>query len=130
MASSFSSQIPGIIYLITKLNPSSVLDVGKGFRKYAFLIHEYIGIDNKKKIDNTLTLKQLSSMKVDAVEIDKDLMLPYLEDLYEHIYFGDIKTIYAGLPKYDLVLMIDTIEHIEKVDAINILKYFLKKGTN
>lgn len=129
MASSFSSQIPSIIHLITKVNPSSVLDIGKGFGKYGFLIHEYVGIDNKKKIDHTLTLSQLSSIKIEAVEVDEDLMLPHLKDLYNNIYFGDVRKIYATLPKYDLVLMIDIIEHISKDDAKAILKHFLSNGS-
>ena len=93
MASSFPAQIPGIIHIIRKLNPASVLDIGKGFGKYGFLIHEYAGIDNKKRIDGSLTLKELSSINIDVVEADEDLMLPYLKDIYSNIYFGDVTKI-------------------------------------
>lgn len=128
MASSFSAQIPGIIHLIGKLNPASVLDIGKGFGKYGFLIHEYAGIDNKKRIDHSLTLKELSSINIDAVEADEDLMLPYLKDIYNNIYFGDVTKIFSTLPNYDLILMIDIIEHLDKNDAFAVLKYFLKNN--
>ena len=130
MASSFFSQIPGIIHLITKLKPLSVLDIGKGFGKYGFLIHEYLGIDNKKKINNLKTLNELSSIKIDAVEVDEDLMLPYLSAIYNKIYFGDITKMYTDLPKYELIIMIDIIEHINKEDALSILRKSLAQGTN
>ena len=41
MASSFVSQIPVVVYLLQRLAPTSMLDIGKGFGKYGFLAHEY-----------------------------------------------------------------------------------------
>ena len=43
MASSFLSQIPTIIYLISQIKPKSILDIGKGFGNIVYLIHEYYG---------------------------------------------------------------------------------------
>lgn len=128
MASSFFSQIPVIIYLIKKLNPEKVLDVGKGFGKYGFLIHEYVGIETNKKIDKSLTLLQQSKVVIDAVEVDEDLMLPHLNHIYNEIYIGSIFDIYKNLGHYDLILMIDVIEHLDKEEAIKMLNYFLGRG--
>ena len=50
MASSFVSQIPVIVNLVSKLKPRKIIDIGKGFGKYGFLIHEYAGIDNQKRM--------------------------------------------------------------------------------
>jgi len=127
MASSFSVQIPAIIYLIQQLRPKSILDIGKGFGKYGFLIHEYLGIDNEKKINPALSLAEQSAVKIDAIEVDEDLMLPHLSQIYSTIYFGDVFTIYKELPGYDLILMIDVIEHLNKGNALNMLRYFLEK---
>jgi 2-polyprenyl-3-methyl-5-hydroxy-6-metoxy-1,4-benzoquinol methylase len=129
MASSFASQIPAIVHLITKLNPKTVLDIGKGFGKYAFLIHEYVGINNKNKIDPTRKMKQQSNIQIDAVEVDPDLMLPHLSEVYTNIYFGDVNQLYKELPKYDVVLMIDIIEHIEKEGAVVLLKHLIGQGS-
>lgn len=129
MASSFVHQIPIIIHLVKSLNPTSVLDIGKGFGKYGFLIHEYAGVDNSKKINPNLSIKEQSRIKIDAVEIDPDLMLPHLSNLYGKVYFEDILKFYKNLPSYDLVLMIDIIEHIEKEPAINLLKFLLENGS-
>jgi len=129
MASSFINQVPTIIHLVQKLKPRSILDIGKGFGKYGFLIHEYAGIDNTKKLEPSKSLKELSKIKIDAVEVDADLMLPHLGQIYNEIYFEDILTLYPNLPTYDLVLMIDIIEHINKEAALQLLQNFLSKGS-
>ena len=70
MASSFLDQVPTIVYVLQKLDPQSVLDVGKGFGKYGFLLHEYVGIDHMKKPDPNRTLAQQSRIVIDAVEVN------------------------------------------------------------
>ena len=129
MASSFINQVPAIIQLVQKIKPGRILDVGKGFGKYGFLIHEYVGIDNARKIDAAKSLRKQSRLVIDAVEVDPDLMLPHLEEIYTSIYFGDILEIYKELPSYDLILMIDIIEHINKEAALHLLKHFLQSGS-
>lgn len=129
MASSFSSQIPSIIHLVSKIAPTSVLDIGKGFGKYGFLLHEYLGIDNTKKLDPTLSLNQQSRLRIDCVEVDPDLMLPHLNQLYNNIFFENVLKNYEKYQAYDLILMIDIIEHLEKDAAIKMLKHFLAKGS-
>ena len=128
MASSFVQQIPCIVKLLQTIKPTTILDIGKGFGKYGFLMHEYLGIDNTKKIDNTKTLAELSSIKIDAVEADTDLMLPHLPHLYNKVYFDDVTKIYKALPVYDLILMVDIIEHLEKQKAEEMIKHFLSKN--
>lgn len=129
MASSFLNQVPTIIHIIQKVKPRKIIDIGKGFGKYGFLIHEYLGIDNQKRIDPRMMLKDQSAVSIDAVEVDPDLMLPHLTHIYNKVYFGDVLKIYADLPDYDLALMIDVIEHIDKEKATEMLRYFISKGT-
>ena len=130
MASSFIDQTPAIIHLVQKLRPGKILDIGKGFGKYGFLFHEYVGIDNTKKINPAISLKEQSQIQIDAVEVDPDLMLPHLSQIYNDIYFGDVLEIYQQLPVYNLILMIDIIEHINKEGAVKLLQHFLKQGTS
>lgn len=130
MASSFVNQIPAIVHLVQKLKPSTVLDIGKGFGKYGFLIHEYAGIDNTKKLDPARSMKEQSNISIDAVEVDADLMLPHLSQFYNKVYFDNVLEIYPSLPKYDLILMIDIIEHIEKPGALEMLKQFIRQGSS
>ena len=128
MASSFSDQIPAIVHLLTKLKPKRILDIGKGFGKYGFLAHEYGGINNTKRLDPSLTLAQQSDIVIDAIEADTDLLLPHLSQIYTNIYVDDALKIYPSLPAYDLVLMIDVIEHLDKSKATELVKYFLSKN--
>lgn len=125
MASSFSAQIPPIVHLLQKLAPESVLDIGKGFGKYGFLIHEYVGINKQKKLNPLLSMVQQSHVKMDAIEVDEDLMMPHLSQFYNEVFFGDVFSIYKKLGNYDLILMVDVIEHLDKEKAIELLKYFV-----
>ena len=129
MASSFSSQIPSIVHLFLNLSPKSVLDIGKGFVKYVFLILEYIGIDDQKRFNPELTMAQQSKVHIYAIEVDKDLLLPHLSQVYNEVFADNVFEIYKILPQYDLILMIDVIEHLDKENAIAMLKYFLSKNS-
>lgn len=129
MASSFISQTPLIIYLIGKLKPKTILDIGKGFGKYGFLIHEYLGIDNTKRLNPNLTMKEQSTIKIDAIEIDEQLMLPHLNQFYNDIIQGSILEMYEQMKSYDLILMIDVVEHLDKTAALKMLKYFANNKT-
>lgn len=129
MASSFQSQISTIIHLAMKLQPKTVLDVGKGFGKYGFLLHEYIGINPHKRINPSMKMKEQSSVIIDAVDADPDLMLPHLDQLYDHVYMQDIHQNMNFQRRYDLVLMVDVIEHLKKEEAITFLKKCLAEGS-
>lgn len=129
MASSFISQAPIILYLISKIKPKTILDIGKGFGKYGFLIHEYIGIDNKNKLNPLLTMKEQSQINIDAVEIDEQLILPHLNHFYNVVITGNILEMYENMKTYDLILMIDIIEHLDKTAALKMLKFFAAKKT-
>lgn len=129
MGSSFATQIPSIIHIVQQLKPKSIIDIGKGFGKYGFLIHEYLGIPTNFRIDPLKKMCDQSSVKIDAVEVDPDLMLPHLLHFYNNIYFKNINEIYKSLPNYDLVVMIDIIEHIEMNSAIEIVKHFIDNNS-
>jgi hypothetical protein len=130
MASSFFSQIEIIIGLVWKLSPvpRRILDIGKGFGKYGFLLHEYVGIDDKKRPDPTKTLAAQSSIAIDAVESNSDYLWPHIGHIYTNVFEGRIENLYQKLHGYDLVIMIDVIEHIEKKAGFEILKHFLRDG--
>jgi len=121
------SQIPTILHLVGSLGPKKVLDIGKGFGKYGFLIHEYIGIDQKARIDPSLRLWEQSRITIDAVEIDEDLLLPHLDHIYRKVYTGSILDTYKAFEEYDLVLMVDIIEHLPKQEALEVVKFFMSR---
>lgn len=130
MASSFAEQIPVVAYVLKQLNPGSVLDIGKGFGKYGFLLHEYVGISQETSPDPNLTLKDQSSVVIDAVEIQPNYMWPHIDQFYRTVYMGDIGNLYPQLRGYDVVLMTDIIEHLERDVALRVIKHFLADGSD
>jgi hypothetical protein len=129
MASSFPNQIPLIIHIIQQCKPKTILDIGKGFGKYGFLIHEFAGIDNRQRPDPSLTLLQQSGVVVDAIDINPDYSWPHLPQIYRKVTIGDAGTIYRDLPAYDLILMTDVIEHLEKKTALEMIDSFISQGS-
>lgn len=71
-----------------------------------------------------------SRVKIDAIEVDEDLMLPHLSQFYNEVFFGNVFSIYKILGSYDLILMVDVIEHLDKEKAVELLKYFISKNAN
>jgi SAM-dependent methyltransferase len=128
LATSFATQIPTLIYLLQQLNPGTVLDIGKGFGKYGFLIHEYVGIPMTERPEPTKTLAEQSQVVIDAVEIQRDYIFPHDDHLYRHVYVGDIVELYRNLHAYDLILMADVIEHLDKPEALRVARHFLADG--
>jgi SAM-dependent methyltransferase len=129
MASSFIEQVAVVAPLLQQLAPTSVLDIGKGFGKYGFLLHECVGITEDVTPDPTRKFKDQSTVRVDGVEIQPNYMLPHMEHIYDEIHMGDITEIYPTLTGYDVVLMADVIEHLDKDKGIEVLKHFLADGS-
>jgi len=130
MASSFFDQIPTILNIMVQTRPKRLLDIGKGFGKYGFLAHEYIGIADTSKINPEKKMQEQSSIEIDAIEIDSDLLLPHLKDFYRNIFHKNVFDIYKNLNDYDLVLMIDVIEHLEKEESKKLIDHFLSTGAD
>ena len=117
------------MYVLQQLAPLSVLDIGKGFGKYGFLLHEYAGIDTKARPDPSRTLAEQSRCRVDAVESNPAYMWPHIPQLYINTVVGRIEDCYSGLPRYDVVLMLDVIEHLESASAAAIVRHFIAAGS-
>lgn len=128
MGTSYVNQIPVIVHVVQQLRPRRILDVGKGFGKYGMLLHEYVGLDPAARIDPARKLREQSRISIDAVEVDPDLMLPHLDHAYDRIHRGAIEELYRDLPRYDLVLMADVIEHVDKPAGVEVLRHFVASG--
>lgn len=99
---------PSVLWNVAEVSPASVLDVGPGWGKYAVLLREYLNDP---------------PARIDAVEA----WAPYVDDhrlraLYDDVHVGDCCGLDdATLASYELVLMVDVIEHIEKPAAVEFL---------
>lgn len=101
---------------ILKINPTSVLDIGVGFGKYGFLCREYLETWNDRVFPNQWKIQ------VDGVEIfQKYTELDHNKEIYNNIYVGDMVEVLPDLPKYDLIIAMDVIEHVSKEEGEELL---------
>jgi 2-polyprenyl-3-methyl-5-hydroxy-6-metoxy-1,4-benzoquinol methylase len=87
--------------------PKRILDVGCGYGKYGVLLREYLDPDPV----------------VDGVEAWEPYVIDHnLRGIYNNVFVMDVCKMPQGvLDTYDMVVMGDVIEHIEKEAAIDLL---------
>ncbi len=125
MPTSHFYQLNQILELIVMSRPESILDVGIGYGKYGYLCREYLELlDGRQKLDDW-------QRRIDGIEIFERYITPLQRQIYNHIYLGDALDILPGLSeKYDLVLLIDVIEHFEYAQGDRLLHLCLQQGKN
>lgn len=119
MPSSDHRQIPIVVQTYLDLHPESILDIGCGWGKYGLLAREYLR--DCPWMPNWVTVK-----KVDAVEVFDKYITDIHRKIYDNIYIGDITELEIG--EYDLILLVDVIEHIEKSKALELVENLKRKG--
>lgn len=118
MPSSASESIPYEIEFIRKNRPklSSVLDVGVGFGKGAFLIREYFDVKEKGFYQ-----PKEWQVKITGVEIYPSYLSALQKILYNQILIGDIFELLPKLGKFDLAILGDILEHFSKSQGKSLL---------
>lgn len=95
--------------LIINLNPNSILDIGAGFGKYGVLCREYLELWDGREIYDKFT------RRIDAVEAFEEYITPVHRFVYNNVYVDNVLKIIDNLKlNYDLVLLIDVLEHFDK----------------
>lgn len=105
------------------LKPMKVLDIGTGFGKYGVLCREYLDLwDGRQKYEFT--------RRIDGVEAFRGYITPLHQYVYDNIYNDNIMKLIEKLEMgYDLVLLLDVLEHFEKVQGRSLLNILLAKNT-
>jgi SAM-dependent methyltransferase len=86
----------------------SVLDIGPGYGKYGLLLREYLGAGLEY---------------VDAVEAESRYVGPRLFEIYDDVMVTDaLRLEQAVYDRYDLVLLVDVIEHFTLTDGLSLLR--------
>ena len=103
--------------LIIYTQPKNILDIGVGFGKYGFLSREYLELfDGREKLWDWKII-------IDGIEIFKDYITPLHKLVYNQIDIGNVIDILPALDKkYDLILLIDVIEHLNKGNGVALLR--------
>jgi SAM-dependent methyltransferase len=125
MPTSDPANISPIINNILRLAPlpRRVLDIGVGFGKYGALLREYLDIGMFR-----IEPEQWATV-INGVEGFEKYMNP-LWDVYNQVFIEDFRTHFKNYVGYDLVLMIDSLEHVERPLGDEILDYLTHKNKN
>jgi hypothetical protein len=125
MPTSHPNQLNQILEVFLKIRPNSVLDVGVGFGKIGVLAREYLEF-----WDGTQDYKNWRH-KIDGVEVFEHYLTPLHEFIYNNIYIGEASKVLPKLTeKYDLLLIIDVIEHFTEADGLAFLDLCFKRARN
>jgi SAM-dependent methyltransferase len=108
MPTSRFEHISDVAKLIEKLSPSTFLDVGCGFGRWGFLVREVMDINRERYAKHTWLTK------IDAVEIFPSYIVDHHRYLYDNIYISSIEAFSETMPSYDLIIIGDVIEHLDK----------------
>src|SRR5215211_2061606 len=109
--------------LIISVKPFSVLDVGSGFGKYGVLCREYLELWDGREEYKFLR-------RIDGVEVFENYITPLHKYIYNNMYTENIINLVNNLDySYDLVLLIDVLEHFSKEEGILLLNNLLKKNS-
>jgi hypothetical protein len=125
MPTSHFYQINQILELIVLTEPKSILDVGVGFGKYGFLAREYLELwDNRQQYKDW-------QHRIDGVEAFEHYATPLYEYIYDQLHFGDATEVVPRLTQhYDLLLLIDVLEHMDEAAGKEFLAACRKRARN
>lgn len=125
MPTSHLNQLNEILELLKRTNPRSVLDVGVGFGKYGLLAREYLDI-RSERFD-----KKDWQARIDGIEAFEDYLTPIHEYIYDEVFVGNALEVLPKLAiKYDLIFLIDVLEHFELEDGMRVLDACQERGRN
>ncbi len=122
MPSSSNLQLSLITDWINKLQPKKVLDIGVGNGRYGFLCRDILDTPFEDH-PNRIILEGIEGYEKYITDIHRIL--------YDKIYFGNcLQLIDEMKDDYDLILLIDVIEHMDKEDGMLFLQKLIKKSRN
>jgi hypothetical protein len=108
---------------LDRLRPSSILEIGPGYGKWGFLAREMLDW-SAGRLDRASW-----TVRIDAIEAH-----PYETPLYEWVYdevrFANALDVAGDIRDYDLVIMSDVIEHIEKDQGLRLLHQLVAANRN
>jgi hypothetical protein len=125
------NQLPLIIELILFTDPEKMLDVGVGFGKYGFLSREYLELWNERRRYPDWTKHKNWTKRIDGIEVFEKYLTPVHHFVYDNIYIGNALDILPTIGVvYDLILIIDVLEHLNYDEGLKLLEICRGKGRN
>jgi SAM-dependent methyltransferase len=111
------------IDLVKRLDPKSILDIGVGFGRWGILFREFLEVWGERNYTGKW------NRRIDGVEIFPGYLKDYHKYFYSNIYNEEALSFMRKLDiKYDLINCGDVIEHLEKNDALELIRLCLEKS--
>jgi ubiquinone/menaquinone biosynthesis C-methylase UbiE len=125
MPSSHHQQLNEIVELIRLTDPQKMLDIGTGFGKFGFLAREYLELwDGREQYRDW-------QRQIDGIEAFESYLGPVHESIYTRVYKGDALQVLPALAgSYDLVLLIDVLEHFTREEGLRVLEQCARISRN
>lgn len=124
MPTSHTFQLNEIMELVIMSEPLSILDIGCGAGKYGVLCHDRLNLWYTNDYKNRKVV-------IDAIEAYPEYLTPVHSYIYNQIYIDPADIAINNLSrKYDLILIIDVIEHFEKKAGMEFIEKCRNTGKN
>ena len=122
MPTSHYHQISKIVEIILLLRPRSVLDIGVGYGKYGVLSREFLEfwLEDKPYEERKI--------RIDGIEVFPGYISAGHRYYYDEIYIGGALATVPTLGQYDLILIVDVLEHFTEKEGLELLKQCTAKG--
>lgn len=124
MPSSASTYISRISYYIYAADPESILEIGPGCGKWGVLCREYLEVEKHRRLN-----KSDWKIRFDCIEVFEKYITPVHKYIYDNIYIGKAEDLILSLDNYDIILVIDVIEHMSKDIGLKFLKDCFEKAS-
>ena len=122
MTINWPNTVPEIIGEVINFRPNSILDIGVGTGKYGVLLRDALELP-EFRFD-----KPNWGTKIDGIEPNVSCRNPIHDYVYNKVFYGDMDAHFNNLPNYDVVLLIDFLEHLEKEVGKKLLREIVSKA--
>ena len=116
MPTSPFSHITSMIRFLSKMLPSSILDIGVGNGKLGFIARDLLDVMLGERFR-----KEDWKVRLDGIEAFPHYIQDHQRAIYDNIYIGDAFDVIDTLGRYDMVILGDVLEHFEKEQALKFL---------
>jgi hypothetical protein len=114
-----ASNIPFVATELQRLNPQSILEIGVGFGKWGVIAREYLEAWQGR------FHREEWRVRIEGVEIFEAYRNPIWAAAYDQIHIGDVTQVLNTLGQFDVGLICDVIEHIEKTTGRELINQLL-----
>jgi hypothetical protein len=103
--------LPALVHLVSGLQPRRLLDVGIGMGSFGLLARQSLDICYGRLSPSNW------QVTIDGAEIFEGYRNPVWDFAYSTVHMGDIRQLLPTLPRYDVVICCDVLEHFDPAEA-------------